>query len=135
MSKFDSIEAFLKKFMELKEQSGITEDTLLVDYLLKGPNYHEMYTQVNLLISAFRDQDKNTIDAAISYLRSVYKLYERDPHFKLEMQRKIDEMKEQVFKQILEASSTNGRRSMRQAFNNNNNYQGTSSRYTGNHRG
>ncbi|KAG2189718.1 hypothetical protein INT46_002651, partial [Mucor plumbeus] len=115
LSKFDSIEAFLEKFMELKEQSGITEDTLLVDYLLKGLN-HEMYTQVNLLISASRDQDKNTIDAAISYLRSVYELYERDPHFKLEKQRKIDEMKDQVFKQVLEASNRNSRKPIGPSF-------------------
>ncbi|KAG2207094.1 hypothetical protein INT46_010494 [Mucor plumbeus] len=66
LSKFDSFEAFLEKSVELKERSGITEDTLLADYLPKDLNY-EVYTQVALLILASRDQDKNTIDAVISF--------------------------------------------------------------------
>ncbi|CEP19817.1 hypothetical protein [Parasitella parasitica] len=52
LSAFQSIEAYLEAFNNLKEQAGATEDTLLVDHLLKGLD-HEMYQGLDYI------RDKN----------------------------------------------------------------------------
>lgn len=61
------------------------------------------------------------MDAAIvSYVRSVYELYEHDPHLKNEKDPKINKMLDQVVQEVLAA---NNRSNNRRAYPRNNNNQ------------
>ena len=120
LEKCESLEVYIDKFTTLKDLAGVTENTSLTDYLLKGLDV-DLYSPVSLNISQSRDKEKDTLDYAISQLRSVYDLLRRDSYYKEEKHRKEEELTQRIIRQLKQQGG----------------HYGSSSRggYNGNHNG
>ncbi|EPB89655.1 hypothetical protein HMPREF1544_03453 [Mucor circinelloides 1006PhL] len=68
-TKCDSLESFINKFNTLKDLAGVKENTALVDYLLRSLDI-DLYTPVSMSISRSCAKGSDTLDFAISQLRS-----------------------------------------------------------------
>ncbi|KAG1070089.1 hypothetical protein G6F42_026180 [Rhizopus arrhizus] len=79
-TKCDSLESFINKFNTLKDLAGVKENTALVDYLLRSLDI-DLYTPVSMSISRSCAKGSDTLDFAISQLRSsTYELLRRDDY-------------------------------------------------------
>ena len=98
LEKCESLEIYIDKFTTLKDLAGVTKNTSLTDYLLKGLDI-DLYSPVSLNTSQSRDKEKDTLGYAISQLRSVYDLLRRDSYYctkkKSLTQRIIKQLKQQ----------------------------------------
>gem|GEM_PF-1640441 len=95
LDKCDSLESFIDKFNSLKDLAGVKENTALVDYLLRGLDI-DLYAPVSMSISQSRAKGSDTLDFAISQLRSTYDLLRRDDYYKQEKQRKDAELNAKI---------------------------------------
>ena len=118
LEKCESLEIYIDKFTTLKDLAGVTENTSLTDYLLKGLDV-DLYSPVSLNISQSRDKEKDTLDYAISQLRSVYDLLRRDSYYKEEKQRKEEELTQRIIKQLKQQGGHYG--SLARGYNGNHN--------------
>jgi hypothetical protein len=91
----ESLESFIDKFQGLKDAAGVKENTSLVDYLLRGLDI-DLYGPVSMGISQSRAKGSDTLDFAISQLRSAYDLLRRDDYYKQEKQRKDAELNNKI---------------------------------------
>ena len=117
LEKCESLEVYIDKFITLKDLAGITEDTSLTDYLLKGLEM-DLYSPVSLNISQSREKGKDTLDYAISQLRSVYDLLRRDTYYKEEKRRKEREYEQRIIHAVQQRQSGNQSSSRHYKFNN-----------------
>ncbi|EPB81919.1 hypothetical protein HMPREF1544_11340 [Mucor circinelloides 1006PhL] len=96
LDKCDSLESFIDKFNSLKDLTGVKENTALVDYLLRGQDIDLYYAPVSMSISQSRAKGSDTLNFAISQLRSTYDLLRRDDYYKQEKQRKDAELNAKI---------------------------------------
>ena len=106
LEKCESLEAYIDKFITLKDLACTTEDTSLTDYLLKDLEM-DLYSPVSLNISHSREKGKDTLDYAISQLRSVYDLLRRDTYYKEEKRRKEREYEQRIIHAVQQRQSGN----------------------------
>ncbi|KAK4519471.1 uncharacterized protein ATC70_009707 [Mucor velutinosus] len=91
----DNLEDFIDRFNSLKDLAGVKENTSLVDYLLRGLDI-DLYGPVSMGISQARSRGSDTLDFAISQLRSAYDLLRRDDYYRQEKQRKDAELNNKI---------------------------------------
>ncbi|KAG2189534.1 hypothetical protein INT46_009679, partial [Mucor plumbeus] len=118
LEKCDNLEEYIDKFINLKDLAGIKEDTSLTDYLLKGLEM-DLYSPVSLNISQSRHKEKDTLDYAISQLRSVYDLLRRDSYYKEEKRRKEKEYEQRIIDAVQQRQFYNRGQSRNDKFSKN----------------